>query len=320
MKTSARYFFFVLALSFSSSSWSMNDRYGLLPEIWLEMLQYLEPRNILNVLETSKSFKTLAEDDSFWANLSTRLYGDRANKIKSVNENWKQSFQRVYCFDRRCINMDTMSNEELQAANENFTWYIERLLKKLEIQTIKHVKLTIENSKDFLSMILAHATVHIGSVGSYMYSCSIFLQSERDQMESAREALHDGAHNFAPAWNAAWGIGSQDVKDAADALRLKLKAKNIDILIANEGKLINLFLLAYVSQTEFFKHFDKAFDNANAKLGEDLNFNIDPNSIITKWARCTWEKEDLVANPYLRTFRLVLEGLKRKTKKSRQEA
>jgi hypothetical protein len=313
MRTSVRSFFFILVLSLSSSSWSMNDRCGLPSDIWLEMFRYLELRNILNVLEASKSYKALAEHDSFWANLSLRFYGDKVDKIKRVDEKWRQVFQRVFCLDKRLIDIDPWTKEELLDVDRNFTWYLERLLKTLKVRIVNHAELKCKSSKDFLAAILAYIAVDMCTL---MYYEINFLGSSIDnEWKAAAESTSTGTVKFMASWNSifaqdgSFDAAYNDVKQAANDFRLKLTAESK--INNDDRKLARLFILAYISQKDLYRHFDRAFNDAKLVLDGEANFNMSLSDISSSWADCALPQER-IHNQWIATFYWVLEELMRK--------
>lgn len=110
-------------------------------------------------------------------------------------------------------------------------------------------------------------------------------------------------------FNALFDIAYDDNRKAIEKLPIDSIFED-SINIGNSYWMLgNIFMLAYVSKSDFYSFYQKAFDSAKKVLDADVSFKISKEEILALFANEIWEKEELKENPYILLLRHIAESL-----------
>lgn len=221
----------------------------------------------------------------------------------------------------KMLNIGTMSAQEIDKISsiEIYNIFEEYLLENWENTTINEFKGSIQNAKDLAAWLLGNFIINFhGAFFITKFATEIAAFDKVDfivnsDFYKAKDAAKDAAYQdpFKSAMDAAFsifffafdkGVSSVPFKDRhmADTKAMS----DVDI-----WRLNHLFVVAYISQSDFLEYSKKAFTAVKKVLDNNSEFNMTKEDVLAVWGELTWNKECLKKNLYIKSLKKMADVL-----------
>lgn len=337
-KSTMNYFWqLIIIVTFSSLSsfslWSIDEKRidflkSLTHDMQVEIFCKLEIDDFSSITRVARAF----DGEKFWKNLPF--------KDKDPRESWKEFYVRKKTVNM-VLNVGKMNSNAIHRIlqDENYLKYEACLLKNLEHVFIGAFKYEVQNLNDLCLCLLANYYINFNSART-----AILAAAKDDVWHFARLSDYGAQHE---RWDAVTSAMKQDSLDRADMAIQRAAAEYTNLLFAKNDafnevckaaykdawtaagnkkgdknnldkaklsdqdtlKLNKLFILAYISQSDFLTYSEKIFKIAKKELSSKYGFGEYPHELVFKWDIHTWMDENLENNPHIMSFKRLAFGL-----------
>lgn len=337
------YCYLYAVLILGQSIWAMEiaEAGADLPEeIWLQILNRLDPKDFSHVSAVSIWFNRLATDETLWSAWARSHMGDDADRLKDPDESWQSFVARYHGQIKHVRNMENWTLNEVQQAiaYENYVKFEQILLNNLENTIIKFSQPLINNAKDLAAVLTAIPAVYFHHASFRAKAVAISAAKTAAggvTYHSAQETTHHDPH-----WYRADHLISPDscwraACEAAEQVAI-LVVKNIgraDVISHIDGsnqsvvfgtsawtyQISRLYVYIYISQSDYIEqYFMPAFKAAKNILDADNNFSKSASDIYAIYGQHTWAKPEYSDDIYMKMMHRIVKRLVSSLNKQRQ--